>query len=481
MRTGFIFADNAATTRISDNTLEAMLPFLREQYGNASSQYSHGMNAKRAIELAREQIAGVVGSRQDEIIFTSSGTEANNMVLRSIADIYRRENAHIITTVIEHPSVFNVCRALEGIGVEVTYLPVDSLGRVSVDSVVAALKHNTRLVSIMMANNEVGTIQPIAEIGRLLKERGVFFHSDAVQAIGHIPVDVSNLHVDFLTASAHKFNGAKGTGIIYIRSGVELPPLLFGGGQEMEFRAGTENVAGIVAAGYALEESVANMSETAERISTMAFTTINAIRSRVPNMRVNGDYENNLPGLINLGFDGVSGESLMHLLDLKGICVSTSSACNAGKDEPSHVLLALGQTAQQAKSAIRISYGRFNADNDAEIIAAAVCDAYEKICKTSSIDNSSHSFAISQPTVSYSSSNTEKADLFMSLFRGREDVYARRWESKDGQKSGYSPVCSNEWARGVCEKPRVKCAVCMHRELVPFEKQVIERHLKGKK
>ena len=233
----------------------------------------------------------------------------------------------------------------------------------------------------MIANNEIGTVQPIAEVGRLLKGEGIPFHTDAVQAVGHIPVDVNELQVDFLTASAHKFNGAKGTGILYKRSVLELVPLVFGGGQEHGLRGGTENVAGIVAAGYAIEESVNEMADTAKRLTAMVEDTVSGIKERIPSVRVNGDIECRLPGTVNLCFHGVSGESLMHLLDLKGICVSTSSAYTSGRNEPSHVLLALGLTEQQAKSAIRISYGKYNCADEVDKVVNALCEAYEKIAE----------------------------------------------------------------------------------------------------
>ena len=374
-----IYADNAATTKISNLALEKMLPFLQDQYGNASSQYSIGVRAKRAVEQARRQIAAAIGAQPPEIVFTSSGSESNNWVLRNIADSYRGQAIHFITSSIEHYSVLNACQALEATGAELTYLPVDNYGRISVDDVKKAVKANTRLVTFMLANNEIGTIQPIAEIGSFLSERGIIFHTDAVQAVGHIPVNINDLHVDLLTASAHKFNGAKGTGILYKKSGLRLLPFIFGGAQEQGHRAGTENVAGIVAAGYALEESIATMGETTERLKAMIDATVNAIRERIPCARVNGDPENRLPGTVNLRFDGVSGESLMHLLDLKGICISTSSACTSGKEEPSHVLIALGLTEQQAKESIRISYGRHNTLEETKAIAGAICDAYDRI------------------------------------------------------------------------------------------------------
>lgn len=374
-----IYADNAATTKISDSVFEKMLPFLREQYGNASSQYSLGTKAKRAVEQARKQIALAIGAELSEITFTSGGSEANSWVLRCIAETYRTEPMHIITSEIEHHSVLNACHTLEHGGVEVTYLPVSAVGQVSVADVEAAIRPHTKLISIMLANNEIGTVQPIAEIGQLLKDKSILLHTDAVQAIGHIPVDVITLNVDFLTGSAHKFNGAKGTGILFKRSGLTLSPLVFGGEQEHGLRAGTENVASIVSAGYAAEESVGLMDDETKRLSAMVKDTVDGIREKIPCVRVNGDSVSRLPGTVNLGFDGVSGESLMHLLDLKGICVSTSSACTAGKDEPSHVLLALGLSEQQAKSAIRISYGRYNTYGEVGKVVSAVCSAYAKI------------------------------------------------------------------------------------------------------
>jgi cysteine desulfurase len=374
-----IYADNIATTRISDSVFEKMLPFLRGQYGNASSQYSLGATARHAVELARKQVAAAIGAESSEITFTSGGSESNNWVLRHIADTYRKRPMHIITSAIEHHSVLNACRMLEHIGVDVTFLPVNNVGMISVDDVKRAIRPDTKLVSVMLANNEIGTIQPIVEIGQLLKDKTILFHTDAVQAVGHIPVDVNDLQIDFLTASAHKFNGAKGTGVLYKRTGLDLLPLIFGGEQERGLRAGTENIAGIIAAGYAIEESVNEMADTTKRLKVMVEDTVNGIKEKIPSLRVNGNCGRRLPSVVNLGFDGVSGEALMHLLDLKGICVSTSSACTSGKNEPSHVLLAIGLTEQQAKSAIRISYGKYNTSDEAETIVNAVCDAYSRI------------------------------------------------------------------------------------------------------
>lgn len=374
-----IYADNAATTKISETAFMNMLPFLQEQYGNASSQYSLGVKAKRAIDKARKQVAAAIGASPDEITFTSGGSESNSWVLQGVAESYGRETIHIITSSIEHHSVLHACHALEAKGVQITYLPVDSHGRVSIDDLKTEVRKNTKLVSIMLANNEIGTIQPISEIGEYLHACNILFHTDAVQALGHIPVNVTELNVDFLTASAHKFNGAKGTGILYKRLGLKIPQLVFGGEQEQGSRAGTENVAGIVAAGYALEECITDMRITAEKLTTFTQLTIDGIQAKVPNICVNGDVGNCLPGIVNISFNGISGESLMHLLDIKGICVSTGSACTSGIDEPSHVLMALGLSEKQAKSAIRISYGRFNTIQDVESIITAICDAYGKI------------------------------------------------------------------------------------------------------
>lgn len=338
-----------------------------------------GVKAKRAIEHARKQVAVAIGSEPSEITFTSGGSEANNWVLRCIAETYCDEPIHIITSVIEHHSVLNACYKLEQNGAELTYLPIDKFGRVSVENVKASIRPNTKLVSIMLANNELGTIQPIAEIGKFLKGRGILLHTDAVQAVGHIPVNVNDLKVDFLTASAHKFYGAKGTGFLYKRSGLDLASFVLGGEQELGLRAGTENVAGIVSAGYAIEESIIEMASASNRLKAMIEATVKGIKEKVPSVRVNGDADHCLPGMINLSFDGISGESLMHLLDLKGICVATGSACTSGKDEPSHVLLALGLSREQAKSTIRISYGKYNTADEVRVIVEAVCDAYAKI------------------------------------------------------------------------------------------------------
>ena len=377
-----IYADNAATTKISDFAFEKMLPYLQGKYGNASSRYSFGVEARRAIEQARHQVAEAIHAAPSEITFTSGGSEGNSWVLQGVSAHFRGESMHIITSNVEHASVLNACHGLEKLGVAVTYLPVDGKGHVSVAELVSAIRPDTKLVSIMLANNEIGTIQPISEISKLLRDRNVLFHTDAVQAAGHIPINVSDLQVDFLTASAHKFNGAKGTGFLYMRAGVELFPLVYGGEQEFGLRAGTENVAGIVSAGYAIQESVSEMAATSKRLKTMVEATVKGIKDEVASVEVNGDAEISLPGIINIRFDGVSGESVVCLLDLKGIYVSTSSACTSRNGNTSHVLLALGLSEQQAKSSIRISYGKYSSLSEVDSVVAAISDSYAKIIAT---------------------------------------------------------------------------------------------------
>lgn len=376
-----IYADYAATAPLSGRALAAALPFLRENYGNASSVYSFGRQARRAVERARAQVAAAVGAAPEEIIFTAGGSEGNNTVLRGVAERARQrgQRAHIVVSAMEHPSVLAVCRALEKCGVEVSYLSAARDGRVSPACVWAALRAHTRLVSVMRANNEVGTVQDIAAVAAVLADRGIPLHTDAVQAVGHIPVDVHTLGVTYLTASGHKFCGMKGTGFLYQKEGAELPSLLAGGGQERGLRAGTENTAGIIALGEALRESCERMEEEAARLRGLVAYTIQELRGAIPGIRVHGEGGAHLPGILNIGIPGVRGESLVHLLDLKGICVSAASACSAGADVPSHVLLSMGYRAEEAMEALRISYGRGNTEQEAEEIVRAVAGAVRNI------------------------------------------------------------------------------------------------------
>ena len=354
-----IYADHAATTALSERALTAALPFFRENYGNASSAYSFGKRARKAVERAREQVACAVGAHAAEIVFTAGGSEGNNTVLRGVVEESRQQgkSVHIVVSAMEHPSILMTCRALEKCGAAVSYLPVSWAGRVSSVSVIGALRTDTRLVSVMLANNEVGTVQPIAEIAEALAGRGIPFHTDAVQAVGHIPVDVRELGVTYLTASGHKFHAMKGTGFLYQKYGAELFPLVTGGGQEGGSRAGTENTAGIASLGEALRESAEHCKEEDVRLRCLCKRTAKEVLSRVDGVRINGSGGAHLPGTLNFGIRGVRGEVLVHLLDLKGICVSSASACSAGRDVPSHVLLAMGQNENEAMETLRISYG----------------------------------------------------------------------------------------------------------------------------
>lgn len=376
-----IYADHAATTALSKRALAAVLPFLQGKYGNASSVYAFGKRARQAIERARRQVAEAVGAAASEILFTAGGSEGNNTVLRGVAERAWREGrrVHIVVSAIEHPSVLAPCRALAKLGARIDYVPVSQDGCVSVERVAAALSEETCLVSVMLANNEVGTVQDIAAIAAMLKERGVPLHADAVQAVGHIPVDVKALGVTYLTASGHKFGGMKGTGFLWQREGEELPPLISGGGQERGRRAGTENTAGIVALGEALTESVERMQEDAVRLQRLVAYTLQMIEREVPEVRVHGAEKEHLPGLLNIGIPGVRGESLVHLLDIKGICVSAASACSAGADMPSHVLRAMGYSEREAMEALRISYGRENTQEEAQRVAEEIVYAVQKI------------------------------------------------------------------------------------------------------
>lgn len=377
-----IYADHAATTALSERALAVALPFFRENYGNASSAYSFGKQARKAVERAREQVACAVGAHAAEIVFTAGGSEGNNTVLRGVVEAARQQGSksvHIVVSAIEHPSILMACRALEQCGAAISYLPVSRGGRVSSASVIGALRTDTRLVSVMLANNEVGTVQDIAEIAGVLEGCGIPLHTDAVQAIGHIPINVEELGVTYLTASGHKFYGMKGTGFLYQKAGAELPALIVGGGQERGLRAGTENTAGIVALGEALMESCECMADEAVRLHGLVSYTVQEIRANLPETRVHGEGGAHLPGLVNIGVPGVRGESLVHLLDLKGICVSAASACSAGTDVPSHVLLAMGYSEKKAMEALRISYGRETTEQDADDVVRAVVGAVEKM------------------------------------------------------------------------------------------------------
>lgn len=375
----FIYADNAATTRISDRALEAMLPYLKEHYGNASSLYAVGRDAHKAIEDARKKIASLIHAGAMDIYFTSCGTEADNWALKGIAHRLKREGKnHIVTSAIEHHAILHTAESLEREGFEVTYLPVDGKGRVSVDSVKEAIRPETALVSVMYANNEIGTIQPVAEIGAVCREAGVLFHTDAVQAAGTLPIDVKEQNIDLLSMSAHKFHGPKGVGVLFCRRGIHPDNLLDGGAQERGHRAGTENVAYIVGMAAALEESCAVMEEKAKRLAALRDRVQEGLL-KIPGARLNGDPENRLPGILNVSFEKTDGESLLFELDLKGIAASSGSACASGSVDPSHVLLAVGVPYQLAHGSLRISLGRYNTEEDAERIIEAVTESVQEL------------------------------------------------------------------------------------------------------
>lgn len=386
-----IYADAASTTRLSQTALEKALPFLRDSFGNPSSRHSLGVAAKRALEEARALIAESIGAEPEEIVFTSGASEANAWVISNVgggktdAETRRGGAGRVVTSAIEHPSVRKMCEALKRRNVGVEYLPVDRDGIVSVDALkttlTASRKWDVNLATIMFANNEIGAIQPIAEIGALLRTFDVPFHTDATQAVGHIPLDVRSLNVDFLTASAHKFNGPKGVGFLFCRRGVVVSPMIEGGGQERGLRAGTENVAGAVATAYALSENVANLAETTVKTRRITMEIVERLQTTLPpgTFVVVGDESRRLPGTLNLAFKDVSGEAIAQILDLKGVCASTGSACSSGQTEPSPTLIALGFSSEVAKSSVRLSFDRDNSPSDAAVVAEALIFAYRKI------------------------------------------------------------------------------------------------------
>jgi cysteine desulfurase len=374
-----IYADNAATTKMSDAAVAAMLPYLKEYYGNPSSLYMFGQKAKEAIEEARATVAACIGAEPREIIFTSGGSEADNQAIRSAA--MRGKTAgkrHIISDTIEHHAVLHTLRQLEKEGFEVTYLPAHENGIVHVDELEAAIRDDTCLVTIMYANNEIGTIQPIREIAAICKSRGVMFHTDAVQAVGHIPLNVKDDGVDMLSASAHKFHGPKGVGFLYAKRGVRLFNLIEGGAQERGLRAGTENVAGIVAMAAALKEATDHLNDNAAKLTKLRDRLIAGL-SGIPHAALNGDANQRLPGNVSFCFEGIEGESLLLLLDDKGVCASSGSACTSGSLDPSHVLLAIGRVHDVAHGSLRLTLGEDATEADVDYIIAAVKDVVEHL------------------------------------------------------------------------------------------------------
>lgn len=363
-----VYLDNAATTALSPKVLEKMMPYLTDIYGNASSPHSFGQTARIGVEHAREQVARAINADPSEIVFTGCGTESDNTVLFGVAERYAKKGDHIITTNVEHHAILHSCAALEKKGIKVTYLPVDKDGLVTPEQVRDAITDKTILVSVMFANNEVGTIMPIPEIAAVCHEKGVLFHTDAVQAAGHIPIDVKAMGIDMLSISGHKFHGPKGVGMLYERKGIRLPSYIIGGEQEKGRRAGTENVAGIVGLGEALELAVTNMSETSARMTRMRDRLIEGIEATIPEVKLNGHRTKRLPNNVNFSIKYIEGESILLMLDMAGIAASSGSACTSGSLDPSHVLLALGLTHEVAHGSVRLTLGDDTTDEDIDYV-----------------------------------------------------------------------------------------------------------------
>lgn len=379
MSTRSIYLDHAATTPVKPEVLEAMLPWFTENFGNPSTVYSIGRTSKKAIEEARETVARIIGAEPREIFFTGSGTEADNWAIKGAAYANMKKGKHIITTSIEHHAVLHTCQYLESEGFEVTYLPVDEYGLVSPEQVEAAIRPDTILISVMFANNEIGTIQPIAEIGKIAREKGICFHTDSVQAMGSIRVNVSDLNVDMLSMSAHKFYGPKGVGALYIRKGVKLTSFMHGGAQERGRRASTENVPGIVGLAKALELADKNMDEHNKKLIALRDRTIAEIEEKIPYVRLNGHRGKRLPGNVNFSFEFIEGESLLLMLDLKGIAASSGSACTSGSLDPSHVLLAIGLPHERAHGSLRLTFGDGNTDEDVDCLMEVLPGIVERL------------------------------------------------------------------------------------------------------
>lgn len=375
----YIYMDNAATTPVKKEVLEEMLPYFSEKYGNPSSVYSLGSASKRAIEDAREKVAKVLGANPKEIFFTGGGSESDNWAIKGVAFANKHKGNHIITSKIEHHAVLHTCEYLEKHGFEVTYLDVDEYGVVDLEQLKNSITDKTILISIMFANNEIGTIEPIKEIGEIAKERNIYFHTDAVQAVGNIRIDVNELNIDLLSMSAHKFYGPKGIGALYIRQGVKIDPLIAGGAQERNRRAGTENVPAIVGMGKAIELAYANLEEKNERIRRLRDMLIEKIQANIPYVRLNGHPTKRLPGNVNMCFQYIEGESLLLSLDMEGIAASSGSACTSGSLDPSHVLLAIGLPHEIAHGSLRLTLGEFNTEEEIDYVVEKLVKIVERL------------------------------------------------------------------------------------------------------
>ncbi len=379
MEKRFVYADNSATTRVSEAALAAAMPYFRERYGNASSIYALGMSAARDLVKARQQVADALGAKPNEIYFTSGGSESDNWAIKGAAEVgAAKGKKHIITSVFEHHAVLHTCQYLEKHGFEVTYLPVSPMGLIDPEDVRKAIRDDTCLVTIMFANNEIGTVQPIEKIGEICHEKHVLFHTDAVQAVGNVPIDVVKMHIDLLSLSGHKIHAPKGVGAMYMRSGVNLPNLIHGGAQERTKRAGTENMPSIMALGVAITDICKNIPERAAKVEKMRDRLITELL-KIKESRLNGDPKQRLCGNVNISFRGVEGESLLLSLDLLGICASSGSACTSGSLDPSHVLLAIGLPHEIAHGSLRLTINEETTDEDIDYIIEKVPEMVKKL------------------------------------------------------------------------------------------------------
>ena len=378
-----IYLDNAATTKTAPEVIESMLPYFTEYYGNAGSIYSLGSESKKAIDQARKVISDSLGARPEEIYFTAGGSESDNWALKATAEGYASKGRHIITTKIEHHAILHTCAYLESKGYDITYLDVEEDGLVKPADLEAAIRPDTILISIMFANNEIGTIEPIEELGAIAKAHGVLFHTDAVQAYGHLPIEVNQMHIDMLSASGHKFNGPKGIGFLYIRSGLKLRSLLHGGAQERSRRAGTENVPGIVGLAAAAKRAHLSMEERKAKEWMLREYLIEKIEKEIPYCRLNGHRTRRLSNNVNFSFPSVQGESVLIMLDMKGICASSGSACTAGSLDPSHVLLAIGRNQEEAHGSVRMTLSEENTMQEMDVVVAALREIIARLRRMS--------------------------------------------------------------------------------------------------
>lgn len=373
------YFDHAATTATKEEVLKEMLPYFNMEYGNPSSMYSIGRKTRKVVEEARRKVALAIGGDSKEIYFTSCGSESDNLAIKGVAYANRKRGNHIITTKIEHPAVLHTCEHLEKEGFRVTYLNVDAEGVVSLEELENAICNDTILISIMFANNEIGTIQPIGEIGRIARKHNIYFHTDAVQAVGNVRINVEELNIDSLSMSAHKFYGPKGMGALYVKTGVNFEKIQDGGHQERNMRAGTENVAGIVGLGKAIELSYKNFDEYNEKLTSLRDYYILQVEEKIPNIKLNGHRVKRLPGNANISFIGVDGEALLLNLDLKGICASSGSACTSGSLDPSHVLVAIGLSSEIAQGSLRVTFGDENTKEDVDYLVQSLVEIVEKL------------------------------------------------------------------------------------------------------